>query len=969
MKKAILRRSVLRSATAAFTLVTSFLAASPRGNAANLFWDANPNIPGNQDGGGVWSAGAMNWNGSSAVWTNLPADVAVFGAASGAAGDVTVPADLTANNLTFQSAGNGTYAIRSTGGVLRTGNATTGTLNVSTDAELAIPLAVSANHSMTKTGNATLTLSGNSPSTFGALRVGAGTVVLAGLGGSFVHPTMMAGPLANTSNSSVIRVNSGNWTSGELGTNNTNGSFRGTLEVVGGAVSFTNGRYFGEPAGRSRIVVSGGTLSFLQSGGVNPQFGPGSAPSATAGPATVEVQGGLLDVASSVANTVGGAWSGQILISGGEARIGVSTGPLGAVRDLRIGGGTANARSAVQLTGGTLTVAGTIFAPAVAGTGGVNNLNLRGGVLAVAGVTTANLGSSSNATNPVEDSTTPGVLVNHGTVLAPGGRNVAGRTVITGSVQVLGGGVDVDVLGLVQANAFRAGDHDFLSVSGNATLGGNLSVGAGLFTPGGADSFTVLTAGSLSGAFANVPFGSRLLTTDERGTFEVARVGNSVVVRNWVATPPPLLAIGQQSVEVSIGGNATFTASATGDGTITYQWYQLVSGSWVVVPGATGSSFSAGPVAAGDSGTQYGVVATNAGGSTGPIGAVLTLRTPPVVVQSPTAASTIDGSPVTFTANATAYPAPTVQWFADSGLGFEPVAGATSASLVVSPVKSQSGNQYKAVFTNSEGSADSATASLTVDWNDVYNITYTAEETGPRQPVFNYAGVRRFSPAPTVGVHPRIYFGPDELPEIRARLRTTAPGIESMKQIEAYTKILALGGTAYDRNAVYAKDSSGTARISNTGLFDRKAAYDALALGNATLANAYDGTGRGVLGGLMSVEAFECLINSDIDPVGTSARMTKLARAMEVWAASKLADPTLNHANRHLLGGATFSIAYDLAYNAMTPAQRDTIRQALVKIAPKAGEIWGVGGVRMVWNSDVDRRQCNPHHACGGVWV
>lgn len=942
MKKANLRRSVLRSATAAFTLVTSLLLASPRGDAASLVWDADPVTPGNQDGGGVWSLLGTNWNASTAAWTNLPADVAVFGAASGAAGEVTVPADVIANNLTFQATGSGSYVIRGTGGVLRSGNATTGTLSVLTDAELAIPVAVSANHSLTKTGNATLTLSGTSPSTFAALRVGAGTVVLSGAGGSFVHPTVMAGPLANTSNASLIRVTSGNWTSGEMGTNNTNSSFRGTLEVLGGSITFANGRFIGEPAGRSRIVVNGGVLRFLQSSGVNPQFAPGSAVSSTAGPATVEVQSGLLDVATSTANSLGGAWSGQFLVSGGEARIGVATGPLGTVRDFRIGGSTANSRSAVHLTGGTLTVAGTISAPAAAATGGVNNLNLRGGVLAAAGITTANLGSTSNATNPVADSVAPGVLVNHATTLAPGGQNIAGRTVITGSVQVLGGGVDVDVRGLVQANAFRAGDYDFLSITGNATLGGNLSVGVGLYTPGGTDSFTVLTAGSLSGAFANVPFGSRLLTTDERGTFEVARVGNSVVVRNWVATPPPSLAQAPQNAEASIGGNVTFTASATGDGTITYQWYRLVAGSWVAVPGATGASLSVGPVAAVDSGTQYGVVATNAGGSTAPVGAVLTVRTPPVVVQSPSAASTIEGTAVTFTANATAYPSPTVQWYVNSGSGFQPVAGATSASLVVTPVKAQDGTQYKAVFTNSEGSTDSATALLSVDWNDVYNITYTLAETGPREPVFNFSGVRRFSPAPAFGVHPRIYFGPDELPDIRNRLRTSAPGIEGMKQIGAYTKILELG-PSYDRNAAYAKDASGTARISNTGLFDRKAGYDALALGNATVANAYDGTGKSVLAALMSVEAFECLINSDIDPAGTSVRLTKLARAMEVWAASKLPDPALNHANRSLLGGVAFSIAYDLAYNAMTPTQRDTIRQAVAKIAPKAGEIWGVG--------------------------
>ena len=77
------------------------------------------------------------------------------------------------------------------------------------------------------------------------------------------------------------------------------------------------------------------------------------------------------------------------------------------------------------------------------------------------------------------------------------------------------------------------------------------------------------------------------------------------------------------------------------------------------------------------------------------------------------------GQTATFTAAASGNPTPTVQWqSAPSGSStFTNISGATSTTLTVaSTTAAQNGNQYRAVFTNSVGSATTSTATLTVQF-------------------------------------------------------------------------------------------------------------------------------------------------------------------------------------------------------------------------------------------------------------
>jgi alpha-tubulin suppressor-like RCC1 family protein len=89
----------------------------------------------------------------------------------------------------------------------------------------------------------------------------------------------------------------------------------------------------------------------------------------------------------------------------------------------------------------------------------------------------------------------------------------------------------------------------------------------------------------------------------------------------------------------------------------------------------------------------------------------------PVVTQQPANVAVVEPANATFTAAANGAPAPTVQWQAsiDGGATWSDVAGATALSYATPPTTvGQSGTQYRAVFTNSQGQVASAAASLIV---------------------------------------------------------------------------------------------------------------------------------------------------------------------------------------------------------------------------------------------------------------
>jgi alpha-tubulin suppressor-like RCC1 family protein len=100
--------------------------------------------------------------------------------------------------------------------------------------------------------------------------------------------------------------------------------------------------------------------------------------------------------------------------------------------------------------------------------------------------------------------------------------------------------------------------------------------------------------------------------------------------------------------------------------------------------------------------------------------ATLTVHIPPLVTQEPASTTIEVGEGAVFEAAASGYPTPTVQWEVsmNNGSTWSAVPGATASQLAVEKAQaSESGDQYRAVFTNAAGKATTSEVTLTVATN------------------------------------------------------------------------------------------------------------------------------------------------------------------------------------------------------------------------------------------------------------
>jgi hypothetical protein len=217
----------------------------------------------------------------------------------------------------------------------------------------------------------------------------------------------------------------------------------------------------------------------------------------------------------------------------------------------------------------------------------------------------------------------------------------------------------------------------------------------------------------------------------------------------------------------------------------------------------------------------------------------------------------------------------------------------------------------------------------------------------------------RLGKVPAPGVHPRILFGPDDLPELRQRLSSTNAGKAMLATLRERT-----GGT-----------------ILKAGTWEAEA-YDKLASGDADGALKLIGEKRKpsypqghyqphVLYAIV-MESFDALVADD------AARSRKAATAIATWA--RMVEPLLegslreplyddvwrakisgpqtgswsdSQGIRDLFGGHLLGYAYDFTASAMTDAERDQTRRVIARAT--AGRVWM--GARL------------PHHFRNWNWI
>jgi hypothetical protein len=204
--------------------------------------------------------------------------------------------------------------------------------------------------------------------------------------------------------------------------------------------------------------------------------------------------------------------------------------------------------------------------------------------------------------------------------------------------------------------------------------------------------------------------------------------------RQRSATRAPRVTAQPAAISVTTGSVASFSAAASGLPAPAVQWQRSTNRgrNWTSIAGARGATYSF-TAAATQSGYEYRALFTNSAGSATSAAAKLTVTTtappvtpPPLTPPPSTTAPTITANPAnesvtagagaSFSAAAGGTPPPSVQWqvSTDGGSSWSDVAGASADSYELSAPSADNGYQYRAIFTNSAGSATTSAATLTV---------------------------------------------------------------------------------------------------------------------------------------------------------------------------------------------------------------------------------------------------------------
>ncbi len=230
-------------------------------------------------------------------------------------------------------------------------------------------------------------------------------------------------------------------------------------------------------------------------------------------------------------------------------------------------------------------------------------------------------------------------------------------------------------------------------------------------------------------------------TTTNLGTVPVSNGTAALVVQptagshtyeaSWAATVPvstsntlaytvsvaPAVTTQPADQSVTAGQAASFSAAASGTPTPTVQWQLSTNGSiWSTITGATGTTYAIASTTAADNGHQFRAVFTNGAGTATTNAASLVVSSPPAVVTQPFNQSVPVGNTATFASTATGSPTPTVQWqLSTDGSTWTTITGATATTYTTPPTTTaNNGNQFRAVFTNGIGTANSNPATLSV---------------------------------------------------------------------------------------------------------------------------------------------------------------------------------------------------------------------------------------------------------------
>jgi hypothetical protein len=389
--------------------------------------------------------------------------------------------------------------------------------------------------------------------------------------------------------------------------------------------------------------------------------------------------------------------------------------------------GTVNATSAgnvhIQTLGSGVNLGGADSAANLGLTSAEIN-QITAGTIQIGSTTTGNVTVSSNVTIPAGSNLT--MVTN----------NAPSTGILSFGTLSMGAGKTLDISALPAVIAQINGttpqtQYSQLNVVGDLAIAGKTLNLSGSYTPVAGDVFVVASATSLTGTFTGQAEGSTITLNGQNLTVNYSPT--SVTLTASSNTAPSIISQPTNQT-VTAGSSATFTAAASGTPTPTVQWQVSSDGTnWSNVSTGTGgttNSYTTAALTSTNNGYQYRALYSNS------VTANVATNAATVTVNSGATAPTVTGQPSTigvevghtasFTASASGSPAPTVQWQMKIGTAaWTDILNATSTTYSFSAALGDQGNQYRAVFTNSAGTATTNPATLNIGVTPVFtSINY-----------------------------------------------------------------------------------------------------------------------------------------------------------------------------------------------------------------------------------------------------